>query len=252
MNMMHMVTLMVICYFITVTVLSIWRGHIDKKVGNLAFIVIDVVFFFFWTYSSYQRGRLTEGFMTLEQISPFMMTMMPLSLFMNDRMKKMVDSTIALLWIGMFVALIISPQSAYISSHRIEANLFYTSETACHLIVSLYGMWLIISGQIKCNAKTLGRACAFLYPVIGMGVILNFIFHRDYFGMDPYNGASIYMIDIFGGFWPTLIAYLAGVFLVLFIGLHVGQGYFKLVEGFHGADTKSKEAEVCELESENN
>ena len=37
--------------------------------------------------------------------------------------------------------------------------------------------------------------------------------------MDPYEGASIYMIDIFGSFWATLTAYYFGIVLVLTAGL---------------------------------
>ena len=58
----------------------------------------------------------------------------------------------------------------------------------------------------------------FIYTVIGMSVILNYIFHRDYFGMDPYGGYSIYMIDIFGSFSATLLAYFTGIALTITVG----------------------------------
>ena len=37
--------------------------------------------------------------------------------------------------------------------------------------------------------------------------------------MDPYGSASIYMLNIFGSFWATLVAYYFGVVLVLTLGM---------------------------------
>jgi hypothetical protein len=36
--------------------------------------------------------------------------------------------------------------------------------------------------------------------------------------MDPYGNAKIYMLDLFDGFWPTLVAYYFGVIMVLTVG----------------------------------
>ena len=51
--------------------------------------------------------------------------------------------------------------------------------------------------------------------------------------MDPYGDYTIYMIDIFGSFEATLVAYLLGVLLVLTIGMEIGYLFFKLVESTH-------------------
>lgn len=233
MNMMQMVAFMVICYFITLTLLCVYRRIINVKIANYIFIAVDLVFFFCWNYAAYLRGWLNDGFMTLENISPFIMTLIPLTLFMGERVRKYCNSAIAFLWLGMFLALMISPQHAYIFNYNIEATFIYASEAACHLIASLYGVWLIISGQVECSTKSLGRSVACMYLVIGYGVFLNYFFHTRNFGMDPYGNFSIYMLDILGSFEATLLAYLLGVLVVLVIGLQFGQGLKKLVDSFH-------------------
>ena len=48
--------------------------------------------------------------------------------------------------------------------------------------------------------------------------------------MDPYGNYSIYMIDIFGSFEATLVAYYLGVLLVLTVGMQVARGLFALSE----------------------
>lgn len=240
MNMMQMVAVMVICYFVTLALLAFYRHIINVKVGNILFIIVDVIFFLWWTYAEYLRGSLNWGFMTFDNISPFIMTLIPLTLLFSDKVREYCNSAIAFLWMGMFVALLISPQHAYIFNYKIEASLLYSSEAACHLLASLYGAYLILTKQVKCDFAHWKKAIICMYLVIGFGIIMNFIFHRDFFGMDPYGQASIYMIDIFGSFEATLAAYLLGVMLVLTLGLQAGFGFFKLVDSAHGSGELSE------------
>ena len=230
MNMMQMVGLMVICFFITLTLLCIYRKAINIKVANGVFIIVDLIFFFWWNYSGYLAGWLDKGYLTFENISPFIMTLIPLTVFMSNRVKAYCRSAIAFLWLGMFVALIFSPQHAYLNSFKSDATFIYASEAACHLLASLYGLFLIITGQVKCDIKHWKRAIICMYSVIGFGVMLNYLFHKSNFGMNPYGNYSIYMIDIFHSFEATLAAYLLGVLLVLTLGMQVGYLFNKLFD----------------------
>lgn len=239
MNMMQMVAIMVACYFITLTLLCIYRNIINIKVANAVFIAVDLVFFFCWNLAGYQVGWLRDGFMTLENISPFIMTLIPLTLFMSEKVKRYCNSAIAFLWIGMFIALMISPEHAYIFNYSIDASFLYTSEAACHLIASLYGIWLIISGQVNCGWKDWLKSIICMFSVIGYGVFLNYVFHTDNFGMKPYGRYTIYMINIFGSFYATLIAYLLGVLVVLTLGMQIGYLFNRLV-GSTGIEIREK------------
>ena len=250
MNMMQMVAILVGCYFITLTLLCIYRDIINIKVANTVFIIVDIVFFFAWNYAAYLRGWLEDGYMTLENISPFIMTLIPFTALLSDRVRKYCDSAIAFLWIGMFLALLISPQHAYIFNYNIDASLMYTSEAACHLLASLYGAYLIISGQIKCNIKSWWKSIVCMYSVIGFGVVLNYLFHTGNFGMNPYGGYTIYMIDVLGSFEATLLAYILGVMLVLTIGLVVGRALNKLVEAAHPVNPNEEIEEESKFSEE--
>lgn len=228
MNMMQMVGIMVALYVIALTAICIYRKAINTKIVNAVFLIVDLALFACWAYASYKRGW-TDGFMVLENISPFIMSMMPLSIFFGPRTKSFFNCSAAFLWLGMFVALIVSPQQAYIFSNYTEASLEYSAEAACHLIASLYGVYLIVTEQVKCNLKNWGKSILFMYSVIGYGVICNYIFHNDNFGMNPYGGYSIYMIDIFGSFEATLAAYLLSVLVVLTLGVQVGYVLVRLI-----------------------
>ena len=157
--------------------------------------------------------------MTLGNISPLMFTVILLAPFMKDKVKEYAYSAIAFLSVGMFLAMLISPEHDYIFNLNTEATFIYTSEAVCHMICSLFGIYLVLTHQVKANFKNWIKSVVFTLSIITFGVILNFVYHKKHFGMDPYGGASIYMLDIFGSFTATIIAYYLGVVLVLTVGM---------------------------------
>ena len=233
MNMIQMVSIMTLCYFVAFVVICLHHNHINTKVGNIIFISISVIFFFGWNYAAYEIGWLEGGFMTFQNISQFTLTIIPLTLLMSEKAKSYFNSTIAFLWVGMFIALGVSPEFSYIFKYKQEATLILSTEASCHLIASLYGVYLIISGQVVCDFKHWVKSLICMYSVIAFVVITNFTFHMDHFGMDPYGNYRIYFIDIFGSFWETLLAYLLGVFLVLTGGMQIGALLKKSVDKIH-------------------
>ena len=64
---------------------------------------------------------------------------------------------------------------------------------------------------------------------ITFGLILNIILDTHCFNLNP-NKYSIYMLDIFGSFEATVLAYYLGVIVVLTLGMQSGYGILKFVE----------------------
>ena len=237
MNMLSMLAILTTVYFGTLLPLCLYREQISTKlgikIGNLIFVILDVLFFFLWNLSMYPRGKLNDGFETLENISPLMFTMIPLTYFMRGKVKDCCFSAIAFLSVGMLVAMYASPEYEYVSTFRREADFFYTSEALCHMLCSLFGVYLVLTNQVKVCFSSWIKAIVFLYSIITFGVFLNYVFHKGFFGMNPYGGYSIYMIDIFGSFEATLAAYYLGVLLVLTIGMQVNGMLDKLTQKLH-------------------
>ena len=230
MDMMLVLGVLAAIFLVSLTLIAIYRDSLNIKVFNAMFLIVDVIFYFIWNVGMYERGWLEDGFETLANISPMIFTVIPLTCFMNQKTKEYAYSAIALLWVGMFVALFISPEQAYLSSFHTEASMVYTGEALCHMWASLFGLYLILTGQVKLNFQTWVRSLVFMYSVIAFGVALNFFFHKSHFGMDPYGEYSIYFIDIFGTFEATLVAYLFGVLTVLTIGLETGYLFEKMLQ----------------------
>ena len=164
------------------------------------------------------------------------MTIIPLTVFLNEKARDYCNCGIAFLWFGMLVALIVSPQHTYVAGSEVQATFGHTTEAAAHLIASLYGAYLIVSGQVKCNLQSLKKACIFIYSGIGVGVVCNYFLHKGNFGMNPYGDFSIYMLELFDSFPKTLAAYLLGVLVVLSVGMLFGAGIVKLM----GDDSEEK------------
>ena len=213
-----LVTLTLI-FFASVLMMSIYRFRINFKLFNGILIFADFLAYSCWNYAAYQKGWIDGGWMTLGNVSPLMFTMILLTPFVKDKVKEYIYSALAFLSVGMFFAMIISPEHSYIFNNDHEASFIYATEAVAHMVCSVYGIFLVLANKVKPDFKHWVKSAIFMYSIITFGVILNFIFHKNHFGMDPYNGAAIYMLDIFSGFWATLVAYYFGVALVLTVGM---------------------------------
>ncbi len=218
MDMMLMLGILAAVYFVAFALICLYHDKLNIKIGNGVFICLDVVFYFLWNVGMYQSRWFDDIYDTLKNISPMMFTVIPLTCLMNDKVKNYAYSAIAYLWLGMLVALFLSPQSHYANVDT-SANLVYTGEALCHMLASLFGVYLVMTKQVKLSFANWCRALVFLYAAISWGVLKNFVFHLDHFGMDPYGKYSIYFIDIFGNFYATLVGYIFGVLLVVTLGM---------------------------------
>lgn len=217
MHIILMVLILTILYFISLIVIFAYRDKINVKIGNFIFIILDIICFAALNIYYYNHGGL-ERFMTLDNISPMMFTFMPLSYFMSEKVRKCYFSAASLLSFGMFIAMLVNPNFAYLFNFKQLASLDYMFDSLGHLVFAVFGVYLVITKQVTVNIKTLKNAAIWLYSVVTFGVLLNFIFHTNFFGMCPYGGYSIYMFDIFGSYPATLISYYLGIFVVLMIG----------------------------------
>ena len=218
MHIMHMLGALSAVFFVSLFLMCYFRDKLKNPIIEPLIIIADAVFFFSWNLAKYEHSGLTGGFMTLDNISPFIATIMLVIPFVSKKVKEFIYPAIAFLSFGMFVALYISPGNEYIVNYHQQALPIHVSEAACHLIMAIYGFYLILSGKVKHNSKSYAKALIFIYSVIGYGIFLNYFFHKSFFGMDMHGNYSIYFMDLFGSFEATLIAYLLGVLFTLTSG----------------------------------
>ena len=217
MHIMLMVLILVIIYFFSLIVIFTYRDKINIKIGNLVFVILNGIIFGLLNLYYYNHGGL-EHFLTLDNISPMMFTTMMLIYFMHPKVKDCYLCAASLLSFGMFIAMLVNPNFAYLFNFKQQATLDYMYDSLNHLIFAVFGVYLVITKQVKIGINTIKKAAIWIYSIVTFGVILNFVFHKSFFGMNPYGKYSIYMLDIFGSFWITLLAYYLGIFVVLILG----------------------------------
>lgn len=218
MPMMLMLMICVFVYFVSLIAILLYNKNINPKYAIIFFATVNTALFIGYCINEYYRKGNFE-FLTFDQISPFMFTMFPLSFLMNKKIQHAYYCTAAFLSFGMFVAMLVSPQEAYLSNYKSDASILYVLDTLEHLNMSLFGIYLVTSGVVKLTFNNLKKAMYFIYTVITFAVIVNFLFHKNFFGMGYYSKFAIYSISLFETFWATLAAYVLGVFLVLCLGL---------------------------------
>lgn len=218
MNMIVMAILLVAVYFTSLLAIIVFRNKINTKIGNIFFAVLDALVFLAFHYSRYLSGSF-NNFLTLDNISPFTFTVIPFTLLMHDKAKDWYFCAIAFLTAGMFGAMLVSPNYAYLFYYRMDATLNYTLDALCHLVCSLFGAYLVITRQVRPTLKNFGKSVIVMHAILTTMVILNALFHTRFFGMNPYENYSIYMFDFFGNFPATLIAFYLAIVVVLFLGL---------------------------------
>ena len=222
MHIMIMLVALSLVYFVALFLMCFYREKLNNPIVNPLFLIVCAVCYFCWNYAAYERGWLEDGFMTLENISPYICTVILFTPFLNKKAKDFAFCAIAFLGFGMFLAMYISPGAEYFLNYNQTAGFIHVSEAVCHLTMSLYGFYLILTEKVSLNKQSYGKAIIFVYASIGFGVFLNWCFHLENFGMDMYGDYSIYFLDIFGSFEITFVAYLVGVFAVITMGYLVG------------------------------
>lgn len=221
MNMLTMLAILTVLYFFSLLLICFYRHRINVRLFNAIFVITDVFFFLYWNIGMWQKGWLRTGFQTFENISPLCFTLIPITCIMNDKTKDYCYSALAFLNFGMLAALYISPQYEYLFHYEYDVTFLFAGEMVCHMLCSLFGIYLVLTEQVKADFEHWIKSILFIFSIVTACVVLNYIFHKSFFGMDPYGHYSIYMIDIFGTFEATLLAYYLGIILVLTVGLQV-------------------------------
>ncbi len=222
MHVMLMVGITTFVFLISLCLLCVFREKLNNPIINPLFVASAAILIFCWNYATFDYRGPKTGFITLENISPYICSVIAVSPLLNRKVKEYAYAAIAYLSFGMFLALLLSPEFEYLLNYQHESKFWHVSEAACHVIMGVYGYYLILSNKIKLNLKSFGKAVIFMYGSVGFGVFLNYFFHTSFFGMNMHGKYAIYFLDIFGSFEITLLAYLLGILATLALGFLTG------------------------------
>ena len=228
---MHIVYMLFIVTFIflaIVLLMCLFRDKIKGHTINAIMVLSCALFLFSWTYATYENNGLKNGFITFDNISPYICTVISVTPFMNKTMRDLARCCVAFLGLAMFIAMYVNPGTSLLMNYYQGTKFIHVAEAACHLSMGVYGFYLVLSDRVRVTVKNYLKGLAFMFMSIGFVLFLNFIFHRSHFGMDMYGDYSIYFLDIFDSFEITLLAYVIGVLAAMTVGFLVCLGLDKL------------------------
>lgn len=149
-------------------------------------------------------------------VSPFMFCLTPLILIMPKAIRKYCMTLVALLSLGMLLAGLGGALGFMMRDYKFHWHI--AMDCFAHIFISLWGIYLVRSGQVELTTKKAVRGGSIIVCVAVMMLVLNLIFDKAFFGLSLYGKHNIYNNVIFESGIVSALAYFAGLCTVLLAG----------------------------------
>ena len=205
--------------YIAGVLLSKYLAKYKTLVNILFAIAIFTSYFYVVRYMYYDVGPDDWNFrntMPTANVSPFMFCLTPFILVMPKTIRKYLMTLVVLLSLGMVVAGL-GGALGFMARHY-KFHWHITMDCLAHVLISLWGVYLLKSGQVELTPKKAIRAGAIIVSVALIMLVLNLIYHKAFFGLSLYGEHNIYNIRLFENGVVSAIAYFCGLCFVLCAG----------------------------------
>lgn len=169
-----------------------------------------------------------QNVLPVANVSPFMFFMCPLFLVLPKSIKRYFGSLISLLVIGMILSPILSCVRCFVINYKF--HLSFALDYFNHIILSLWGVYLIQSGQTSLKIKDNLIGGAIIVGVAITMMIINVIFDTAFFGLSLNGKHNIYNVVLVSNSYLSALIYFAGLSLVLIAGYFSQLGLFTLMK----------------------
>ena len=191
-----------------------------KNVVNVLFVIaIFMSYLYIVRYMYYDVGPDDWNFrntMPTSNVSPFMFCLTPFILIMPKTIRKYLMTLVVLLSLGMVVAGLGGALGFVARNYKFHWHI--TMDCLAHVLISLWGVYLLKSGQVELTPKKAIRAGAIIVSVALIMLVLNLIYHKAFFGLSLYGEHNIYNVRFFESGVVSTIAYFLGLGFVLCSG----------------------------------
>lgn len=180
----------------------------------LSFVVLRDVGFNDWNY----RNTLPVA-----NVSPFMFALMPIVFILPQSVKKHFLLLISLLSVGMAFSSILGCINNTVINYKF--HLHFMLDYVSHFALSLYGVYLVRTRQVKLNIKSASVSGSIILASAFVMMILNVIFDTAFFGLSLNGKHNIYNNVLFKSSYLSAFVYFLGLIVILALGYL----YMKLV-----------------------
>ncbi len=209
---------LLLIYIVGVVLAKYLAKH--KNLVNVIFaIVIFASYFYVVRYMYFDVGPDDWNFkntLPTANVSPFMFCLTPIILIMPKAIRKYLMTLVALLSLGMVVAGLVGALGFLARDYKFHWHI--TMDCFAHILISLWGVYLVKSGQVELTRKKALCGGSIIVCVAGIMLVLNLIFKTAFFGLSLYGEHNIYNNRIFESGIVSALAYFLGLSFVLLAG----------------------------------
>lgn len=149
-------------------------------------------------------------------VSPFMFFTLPLYYFLPKKIKKYYLLLISLLSLGMLFSVILACIQRIAINYRFIPH--FLLDYVSHLILSLWGIYLVKSKQIQLVKKDCFIGGSIIIGVSLIMLIVNTIFQTAFFGLTFGDNYNIYNLVLVNNPYLSALIYVVGLSMILLLG----------------------------------
>lgn len=218
MSFLYLVTIgLLILLFIGMLLLM--KRFKNIKITNIVFISVIFVCYLTMVILGYIHNGLYDWnfhiLLPTANISPFMFFITPLYLVIPKNIRKYFGTLIAILLIGMILSPVLTCANFFRIGYKFHPR--FVIDYFIHIVLALFGVYLVQSGQVELNKKNCLVAAGIIYGVCFIMIILNLIFDTSFFGLSLRGKHSIYNMVLVSNSFLSALIYFAGLAIVLAI-----------------------------------
>ncbi|MBR2320715.1 MAG: hypothetical protein IKA57_01095 [Clostridia bacterium] len=198
----------------------------DKRWPNVAFPIVIFIFYLYVVITMY----LDVGFhdwnfqntLPTANVSPFTYCLALLTLVLPKKVKEYIYTLIALLSFGLLVAGMLTCFSNAARDYAFHWTI--TFDSLAHVLLSLFGVYLVKSGQVRLEQKKCLFSGLIIVGVAVVMLVLNLIFHTAFFGLSLHGKHNIYNMVLCESGYLSAGLYFIGLCAVLTLGYFYQKG----------------------------
>ena len=192
----------------------------SKRLANFLFMAV--------TYASYVSLSLIvysdvglydwnfQNTLPMANVSPFMFSLMPILPLLPERAKKPLYLLVSLLSVGMLLSAVFNCIRNAAIGYAFHFH--FTLDYLAHFALSLFGVYLVRSGQVEVRARRAVSSGALLFGVAFVMIVLNLILDTSFFGLSLRGKHNIYNNVLVSSSCLSAFIYFVGLFVVLLLG----------------------------------
>ena len=157
-----------------------------------------------------------QNTLPVANVSPFMFLLTPITFLFPKKIRQHLHLLISLLSVGMVLSAVFN--CTYNTVIHYKFHLHFACDYLAHVLLSLFGIYLVKSGQVKLTRKNAIVSSSVILGVAAVMMTLNVIFDKSFFGLSLRGKHNIYNVVLTDNSYLSAALYFIGLCGVLLMG----------------------------------